>query len=121
MSSLGSKNTLTSEERKTAQNRFFQLYYGSLGAVEDDAIDAIMVMAHDILAADQSKGCTTDLTALLLAHCVKHSLECTWGVKLGEPRELPCTAEGFENLIASEGACFARRNASDLNFSCPKS
>src|SRR5262245_34000454 len=76
---------------------FWQLYWGRLAAVEDTKVDEAMVLFGDLLNAKAGISCLRS-ASLLLAHCVRQSWADTWGVKLGDPPESPCTPESFSGL-----------------------
>lgn len=77
-------------------SHFWQLYWGSLAAVEDNRVDRAMVIFGQRLGDNPPapKQCLTRIS-LLLAHCVKQSWSDTWHVQLDKPPELPCTDESF--------------------------
>ncbi len=74
------------ENRKDDLQRFWQLYWGDLGMVEDPKVEKAMVAVGEILRiedenplADQMSGLKK--ASLDLSHCVSKSLEASWGVK----------------------------------------
>jgi hypothetical protein len=71
---------------------FENMYWGSMAMVEDDDVDQAMVLFRDAVNSKGDDNCLR-AASLFLAHCVKKSLALSWGVKLGEPPELPCTTE----------------------------
>ena len=123
VASLGSKVLLDEKSKTDALNHFWTLYYGPLGAVEDERVDAVMVIIGKLLSHLRSPQCSVDLAALLLAHCVKHSLECTWNVGLEQPPELPCTKKGVQDFFKDQRNSKCELPDIDLqsiNFSCQK-
>jgi len=71
-------------ERKDL-NRFWQLYWGQLGMVEDRAVERAMVFVGKSLGArldGKNRTCAEifNLASLLLAHAVRLSLERNWGI-----------------------------------------
>jgi hypothetical protein len=89
-------------------DKFEQLFWGRMGAVEDEDVDKAMVLFRTKLAEreEQKQGgkplapkCL-QLASLLLAHCVKKSWASTWKVTLTDPPELPCGGESFKSIFA---------------------
>ena len=66
------------QDREADRDRFWQLYWGELGMVEDSQVERAMKAAGDALTA------TGDLTfpSLHLSRCISKSIEVNWGVKL---------------------------------------
>jgi hypothetical protein len=64
---------------ETAQNRFWELYWGELSMVENRSVEGAMVEIHSCL----NRNCTQeDLQplALKLAHACRDSLNQSWGI-----------------------------------------
>jgi hypothetical protein len=87
------------------EQRFWQLYWGELGMVEDVAIARSMDLFGRSLQAfrdfgpDNSCGAQRRRISLTLSHCVRKSLAANWGVDLGAGDGLDwCTAGRFADL-----------------------
>jgi hypothetical protein len=78
---------------------FWKIYWGRLAAVEDNFVDHAMVSFGDKLTEKSSTACLED-ASLLLAHCVKKSLEDAWKVEFGPPPELPCNDASLKEIDA---------------------
>jgi hypothetical protein len=78
-------------------DEFWLLYWGSLGTVEDNAVDEAMVAFGELLNRNAGRDCLQQ-ASLLLSHCVKKSLEASWNVSLGAPPELPCERASFKEV-----------------------
>jgi hypothetical protein len=66
----------------TASQRFWELYWGELGLVEDSGVlDAMVGYGEALKAYDRSKGTQAELhqKALALARACRHSLQTEWG------------------------------------------
>ena len=76
--------------RDTDLARFWELYWGELGMVEDQKVEGAMVKFRDILIkvtdkipSEENKKEMKD-SSLNLAHCVSESLEDSWGYEFGD-------------------------------------
>ena len=78
---------------------FWKIYLGRLAAVEDNFVDHAMNSFGDKLTEKSSTACLED-ASLLLANCVKKSLEDAWKVEFGPPPELPCNDASFKEIDA---------------------
>jgi hypothetical protein len=83
---------------------FDAMYWGPLPMVADENVSQAIIIVERSLhkkptqkAISIDNGCLTD-ASLLLAHCVKQSLEKSWSVVLGKPSELPCDNSGFKDI-----------------------
>jgi hypothetical protein len=94
-------NIATSSPHQSKEDiaHFWKIYWGRLAAVEDNFVDHAMVSFGDKLTEKSSTACLND-ASLLLAHCVKKSLEDSWKVELGPPSELPCNDVSFKEVEA---------------------
>ncbi len=70
-------------------DRFWQLYWGRLGSVEDSQVDRAMVLFGNMIEPKLMPQRCLRIASLLLAHCVKSSWARTWQVKLDDPPEYP--------------------------------
>ncbi len=66
------------EGRVIDSNRFWQLYWGELGMVEDGQVAQAMKAAGDALNAKDS----LKVPSLNLSRCISKSIEVNWGVNL---------------------------------------
>lgn len=92
-----SKIAIADKPAETDVQRFEQIYWGRLGAVEDVYVDRAMVAFRKILKSNAPQYCLKN-ASLLLAHCVKKSWEITWDVSLGAPPEFPCEEDSFKAI-----------------------
>ena len=102
---LAANDSPTSDKRKELVGRFWSLYYGALGTVESADVDQTMVWAGNLMRLQRlldRQICQRSLlrTSLLLSHCVKRSLACSWGIRLEEPPDYSCSKSGLEAYIA---------------------
>ena len=77
-----------SPEWEVAKERFWQLYWGSLGAVEDNKVASAMVAFGNALTTiereNRSEYSSLAPAALQIAHASRDSLKERWDVPLGE-------------------------------------
>jgi hypothetical protein len=66
------------ENREKDQIRFWELYWGELGMVEDRQVAQAMVKAGEALKKKNS----LEVPSLHLSRCISKSIEANWGVKL---------------------------------------
>ena len=74
------------ENRKDDLQRFWQLYWGDLGMVEDPKVEQAMVEVGKILTTKDEYTLADKMSrlkdaSLELSHCVSKSLEASWGVQ----------------------------------------
>ncbi|MGH6916811.1 MAG: hypothetical protein ACREJ0_03810 [Geminicoccaceae bacterium] len=67
--------------------RFWQLYWGDLGIVEDRGVEKAMVALGQIIPDMASRPQLARRASLNLSHCIKNSMSESWGVELGQQ---PC-------------------------------
>jgi hypothetical protein len=88
---------------------FNSMYWGSLAMVEDKNVSQAMIIVGLILRNKPIDQDCLKGASLVLAHCVKRSLENTYSVILGEPPEMPCAPSSFQNLQS----CFPKKVPTD--------
>ncbi len=79
--------------------RFWQLYWGDLGMVEDPGVARAMIALGTIIPDMTSQPELARRASLNLSHCVKNSLSESWAVDLGKQ---PCRT-GAELIQLSGG------------------
>lgn len=117
----------SSHEWKEYEQRFWDLYNGRLGAIEDAPIKAIMIAEGNALrslAQTHQQSCRIspeffEGAALLFSHCAKRAVDCTWPlhhayqdrVYVRPPGEVSfdCNQSGFNQLA----------NIQNVSGSCP--
>lgn len=92
--------------------RFWELYWGELGMVEDRNVEAAMVLYGKFLASMTDPACAGQLqpASLLLSHCVRRSLFEAWGIENSGDPATPspndrCTPTEMEQLRKSAQQC----------------
>ena len=70
----------TSESRKKALARFWELYWGELALVENRSVEAAMKRMGDALRANASTQ-ELEQASLAVAHACRESLDRSWGIK----------------------------------------
>ncbi|MCH8090747.1 MAG: hypothetical protein IID53_16525 [Proteobacteria bacterium] len=79
-------NTNHYENRKDDLQRYWQLYWGDLGMVEDPKVEQAMIAVGKILMTEDKSPLADKMSRLKnasldLSHCVSKSLEASWGVQ----------------------------------------
>ena len=74
------------ENRRDDLQRFWQLYWGDLGMVEDPKVEQAMIAVGKILTTEDEIPLADKMSrlknaSLELSHCVSKSLEVSWGVQ----------------------------------------
>jgi hypothetical protein len=102
---IAAKKSPTDKDRSD----FDAMYLGPLPMVADEDVSQAVIIVERLLhekpmerSISIDNGCLTD-AALLLAHCVKRSLEKSWSVELGTPSEFPCDKSSFKDIHDSCG------------------
>jgi hypothetical protein len=74
--------------------RFWQLYWGELGIVEDPQVEGAMVALGRIIPDLDAQPALARSASLNLSRCVKNSIAASWGVELGGK---PCRS--YQELV----------------------
>jgi hypothetical protein len=77
--------TPASPEREKMERRFWQLYWGELGMVEDGGVGSEMVNFGSLLKQG-GQGSELQPVALRLAHAARASLDKSWGITVWTDR-----------------------------------
>jgi hypothetical protein len=83
-------------ERDKDLARFWQLYWGELGIVEDPEVEGAMVALGRIIPNLESQPGLARSASLNLSGCVKNSIAASWGVELGDK-----TCRSYQELVES--------------------
>lgn len=92
------------EIRENEERRFWELYWGELGMVEDVNVTRSMVRFGRSLQAfrgaisNEVCAAQRESISLTLSHCVRKSLGKNWGVDFDVDNQDQCTAESLSDL-----------------------
>jgi len=90
--------------KKEVESRFWHIFWGELGMVEDAdvarAMDLFGVSLNAFQGRVSNEPCANQRKAisLMLSHCVRKSLGDNWGVKLQDESINRCKADTYEEL-----------------------
>jgi hypothetical protein len=78
-----SNHDIDSDSWRKARTRFYELYWGPLGVVEDRRVSQAMVDFRSAFESDPRQQQSLRPLSLRLAHSLRASIEEHWGVSLG--------------------------------------